>query len=168
MDQRRESSVECHDAEGVRRLQLGGVTLEWDAIFRFPIVAHPARAGWFLTQCRVVYSYGLYDFPVPIDFAFDGASIPWFIQIVPGFAAHDWHLLATLIHDYVCEHPEELPRPVGDGIFVSVMLAIAAHSRRNASGGEKMLRTVQAWLMYAAVTGYTLYRALGGGKVQLL
>jgi hypothetical protein len=149
------------------KLCLGGVTITWDPAFRFPIGVHEDWTGYFVTLCDVTYTYGRHSLVVPAGFAFDGASIPWLIRIVPGFSNHDWHLLAALVHDFICDHPEELPRPVGDGIFVSVMLELAAHRvKSSVSRRQWISRTLQAWLMYVSVAGFTFYRALSGATIQ--
>jgi hypothetical protein len=99
------------------------------------------------TEIRYRYGKGDYYLPIPADYGFDGASIPWLVRIVPGFQKLDWHLLAALPHDYVIDHPELLPRSVADGIFVEVLVALAEH--RKGAGG--FLRWAQGYLMYFAV-----------------
>lgn len=153
--------------DGFCRLKLGGLTIEWAECFENPIGAELWRPDLFRTLTAITYRYGAQAFTIHAGYLFDGASIPWFVRWAPGFAKHDWHLLAALIHDFICDHPEILPRPVGDGIFVSVMLAIATATRA-ASPHGLVRREIQAWAMYAAVASFTLYRALAGAEIQKL
>jgi hypothetical protein len=145
----------------VSRLRFGAVVIEWDSAHAFPIALDHERPGCFVTQCVVTYRYGTGDFRMPIakGFRFDGASVPWFVRMIPGLAKLDWHLLATLPHDWVCEHPELLPRPVGDAIFLSVLLAIA---ETQFAAGERKKKQYLSGMMYLAVWSWTVYRALCG------
>lgn len=140
--------------EQPKQLVFGPVIIEWDARYKFPIVADLGKTGYFLTQTPVTYRYGLGKYPltIPEDYSFDGASIPWLIRIVPGLAKFDWHLLAALPHDFVCDHPELLPRSVGDGIFVSVLIALA----ENRMDASKKLTRLQGHLMFFAVWTWTV------------
>ena len=142
------------------RLVLGAVRIEWDAAVADPIVADLARPGWFRTACVIRYWYGTFPHPfeIPAGFSFDGASIPWFARLL--FAKYDWHLLAALPHDYVCDHPELLPRPIGDGIFISVLLALADSC---ANGQRRWWKQVEAWAMYLAVWSWTVWQAMQHG-----
>lgn len=139
----------------VKQLVFGPVVIEWDERYKFPIAVNLERVGYFTTQCAVTYRYGVgeYYLRIPEDFTFDGASIPWLIRIVPGFAKLDWHLLAALPHDYICDNQELLPRSVGDGIFVSVLIALA-DNRMDAS---KKMTKIQGYLMFLAVWSYTIW-----------
>jgi hypothetical protein len=139
----------------VKQLVFGPVIIEWDAMYRFPIAVDHERPGWFVTQCEIRYRYGNGDYPLPISegYSFNGADIPWLIRIVPGFAALDWHLLATLPHDFIIDNPDLLPRSVADGIFVSVLIALA-ENRKDAS---KKLTRFQGHLMFLAVWTWTVW-----------
>lgn len=138
-----------------KQLVFGPVVIEWDAHYRFPIAVDHERPGWFVTQCRVIYRYGDGEYFLPIreDYSFDGASIPWLIRIAPGFAKLDWHLLAALPHDYVIDHPTKMPRSVADGIFVSVLVALA----ENRKDSSKKLTKIQGYLMFLAVWTWTIW-----------
>lgn len=137
-----------------KQLIFGPVIVEWDASYLFPIVIDLSKTNRFVVQCEVRYRYGKGDYylPIPAGYEFDGASIPWLIRIVPGFAKLDWHLLAALPHDYVIDHPQLLPRSVADGIFVSVLVALAEH-RKDSRGFTKKL---QGYLMFFAVWTWTI------------
>jgi hypothetical protein len=149
------------------RIELGEVSITWDSQHRLPIADVLERAGLHVVITPITFRYGTYVLVIPAGFCFDGATIPWFIRWLPGFAKHDWHFLATLPHDYICVHPEILPRPIGDAIFISVMLALVNHRRQTARGAwQCSLRTVQAWLMFMAVSGYTIFSASRGAAVQ--
>jgi hypothetical protein len=137
-----------------KQLVFGPVIVEWDSAYKFPIVVDLETPGRFITLCEIRYRYGTGDYCLPIkeDYSFDGASIPWLIRIVPGFARLDWHLLAALPHDYVIDHPQLLPRSIADGIFVEVLVALA--ESRKGTGG--FLRWVQSYLMYCAVWSWNI------------
>lgn len=152
--------------DGYCRLKLGHLVIEWAECFDAPIGASLVGA-WFVTLTLVRYRFGKQVFEIAAGYVFDGASIPWFMRWLPGFHKHDWHLLAALIHDFICDHPEILPRPVGDGIFVAVLLAIAAATRTDSARG-RWRRELQAWAMYGAVSMYTCWRMLVGGRERRL
>jgi hypothetical protein len=136
-----------------KQLIFGPVIVEWDPPYLFPILIDLSKHNWFVTQCEIRYRYGKGDYFLPIraGYGFDGASIPWLIRIVPGFAKLDWHLIAALPHDYVIDHPELLPRSVADGIFVSVLVALA----ENRKDANRFITKVQGYLMYFAVWTWT-------------
>lgn len=138
-----------------RYLRLGEITIEWDAQFAFPIAIDHEQEDVFVTQCAIDYRWGIgrYALLVERGYRFDGASIPWLVRLLPWWRKLGWHLLAALPHDWVCDHPELLPRPVGDGIFLSVLLGLAR------SGFQRR----QAWVMYVGVWAYTVWLALRGG-----
>ena len=140
--------------EQPKQLVFGPVVIEWSARYKFPIAVNLERVGYFTTQCEVTYRYGDGDYFLKIkeDYTFDGATIPWLIRIVPGFAKLDWHLLAALPHDYVCDNPSLLPRSVGDGIFVSVLIALA----ENRMDASKRMTKFQGYLMFLAVWTWTV------------
>jgi hypothetical protein len=137
-----------------KQLVFGPVVIEWDDRFKFPIVVNLEETDKFLLLTEVRYRYGKGDYylPIPAGFQFDGASIPWLIRIVPGFAKIDWHLLAALPHDYVIDNPQLLPRSVADGIFVSVLVELAQHRK----GADRFVKRVQGHLMFFAVWSWTI------------
>lgn len=137
-----------------KQLVFGPVVIEWDAIWKFPIAVDHEKHGWFVTQCEITYRYGDGDYFLKIrsDYSFDGASIPWLVRIVPGFAKLDWHLLAALPHDYVIDNPSKLPRSVADGIFVSVLIALAENRQET----PDVLAKIQGYLMFFAVWTWTI------------
>lgn len=102
----------------------------------------------FVTQCCVEYRYGSHSIIIPPRFAFDGASIPRMVWWIKGFSPLDRSVWAALPHDWICEHPQELPRNVGDMIFLDVLRAVGVPEWR-------------ASLMYAGVRGYSRLKGLG-------
>jgi hypothetical protein len=52
---------------------------------------------------------------------FDGASIPWYIDLLPGFDKLGWHVWGVIPHDKCCEDGDEFPRAIGDAIFLEVL-----------------------------------------------
>lgn len=141
-------------ADPIKQLVFGPVVVQWTDKYKFPIAVNLERVGYFTTQCPVTYRYGDGDYPLVIkeDYTFDGASIPWIIRIVPGFAKLDWHLLAALPHDYFIENPRLMPRSVADGIFVSVLVALA----ENRMDASKRMTKIQGYLMFMAVWTWTV------------
>lgn len=99
-----------------------------------------------ITQTWVLYVLGDYVLAVPPRFASDGGSIPWWAQLVWGYDPYDDDLWGYFLHDYICEHPELLPRGIGDAILGHLLEAIAA---------EKKQRRSDAIKQYAAVRAYT-------------
>lgn len=138
-----------------KQLVFGPVVIEWDARYKFPIAVNLEKVGYFTTQCAVTYRYGDGEYFLRIheDYSFDGASIPWIIRIVPGFAKLDWHLLAALPHDFVIDNPKKMPRSVADGIFVSVLVALA----ENRTDASKKMTKIQGYLMFLAVWTWTIW-----------
>jgi hypothetical protein len=141
-----------------KQLVFGPVVIEWDAMYRFPIAVDHEKPGWFVTQCEIRYRYGKGDYFLKIreNYSSDGASIPWIIRIVPGFAKLDWHLLAALPHDFIIDNPDLLPRSVADGIFISVLIALA----ENRKDSSKKLTKLQGHLMFLAVWSWTVWNRL--------
>ena len=103
-------------------------------------------SDFFVTQCEIVYRYGAHSLPIPRRFIFDGASIPRRLWGLKGFSPLEVHLWAALPHDFICEHPEVLPRGIGDAIFGHILDQIAR---------EKKLASKQALEMFWAVRLYT-------------
>jgi len=158
-------------AADLRRLRFGLVVIEWNAAYAFPIALDHTRPGWFVTQCPLRYGYGYNDESLWIraNYRFNGASIPWFLRWLPGCQMLDWHLLAALPHDYVCDHPEYLPRPVGDGIFISVLMAIAQEQgARSEERGvwNSRLKKLQSIAMFVSVWSWTVVQAVRGAYLN--
>lgn len=144
-----------------KQLVFGPVVIEWDAKYRFPVVPYYEKDNWFITQCAVTYRYGDGDYPLVIEdgFQFDGASIPWWIRWAPGFKKIDWHLLAALPHDYCLERPSKWPRSVADGIFVSVLIALAEYrmgSAKEMTMKRRWITKFQGYWMFMAVWSWTI------------
>ena len=149
-------------------LELGHVTIKWDSRVEWPIAVNHKRLNGddiLITASKITYYYGSRPVGiVPARFSFDGASIPLIFRWVPGFKKIAWHLFATCIHDFACLYPDVISRPMGDGIFLSVLEALASQRCEEAKTKRQLaLRMVQAWMMYAAVAGYTMYRAIRSG-----
>jgi hypothetical protein len=103
----------------------------------------------YVTQTALVYSYGPHALELPARYAGDLASFPWLARLWmawKGLDVVDEHLWAAWPHDYVCDHPEELPRAIGDAIFGHLLDELAA---------EKKLKRRQALEMFWAVRLYT-------------
>ena len=164
----------------VRRIEFGDVTIEWDGRWQFPIAVNHNKLNGekpLITQCPVIYHWGEGDHRdtkvVWADFGFDGASIPKIIQLVPGYSKIGWHLFATLLHDFSCDHPRLIPRPIGDGIFCTLLMAIAEHGQKAflaEPGHEKAAkkRRRQAWMMARAVSLWTFIQAMRGVPIMSL
>jgi len=96
------------------------------------------RRKWFLTLTWLSYEYDPPDRPtdvepyrlwIPPGYEFDGASIPRKLWGREGFAPVEAHMWAALPHDYVCDHPEILPRYAGDAIFGHVLDQLALENQ---------------------------------------
>lgn len=123
-----------------------------------PIVwnrAGVARGKWFRTITWICYEYDPPNRPahiepyrlwIPPNFEFDGASIPRKLWGREGFAPVEISIVAALPHDYVCEHPEILPRYAGDAIFGHVLDQLAI---------ENQLEVRQAIEFHSAVSVYS-------------
>jgi hypothetical protein len=92
------------------------------------------------------YEYGSHSVDVPARHASDGGTIPWLARLLLGYDPFDDDLWAYDLHDYICEHPEILPRGIGDAILGHMLEAIAA---------EKKLRRRDALRKFWAVRIYT-------------
>lgn len=146
-----------------RTAKFGAATIEWDGPFIFPIAINHNRLNgdkFLITQCPVTYKIGDLKKTVWPDFLFDGASVPWYIRWIPGYSKIGWHLFAALIHDFGCDYPSEIPRPIADGIFTTLLLSIADHSKRHV----KAKRRRQAWMMGRAVSLFTFIQAMKGKR----
>lgn len=147
-----------------RRAEFGSVAIEWDAKYRWPFaIAHTEldTDKFVITQCPITYIIGDIRKTVWADFLFDGASTPWYIRWIPGYAKIGWHLFADCIHDFGCEYPVEIPRPIADGIFATLLLEIAAHGKQSV----RKWRKAQAWAMARVVSVFTVVQARRGVKI---
>ena len=105
---------------------------------------------YFVTQSEIVYRYGQHALAIPARYPFDGASIPRRLWGLKGYSPLEIHIWAALPHDYICEHPEVLPRGIGDAIFDHILGQLAS---------ERKLARRQALEMYWAVRLYTRLKA---------
>jgi Protein of unknown function (DUF1353) len=118
-----------------------------EAELQFPIAVNHLMNGHppFVTLCPIVFRLGEHRLPVPRGFQFDGASVPRWLWWLKGFSPLDRSIVAALAHDWLCEHPEILPRVVGDAIFISLL-------RRSG------ISEWRATLMYLAVRAWSVCR----------
>jgi hypothetical protein len=80
------------------------------------------RKKCFVTDGWIKFRYGKRDLEVPSGTEFDGPSIPRIFWSLVGFSPlDDDTLLASCAHDWICEHDDEMPRVMGDALFVSAM-----------------------------------------------
>lgn len=106
----------------------------------------------FIAACDVTFRYGHHEMVVPKGFEFDGASVPRWIWWIHGFAPWERDtLLAALIHDYLCEHPEELPRIIADAIFCATLGPVVFRGRGLEGAGPK-----RRLAMYLAVRAHSM------------
>ncbi len=148
-----------------RQLKFGAVTIEWSPLYKWPFaIAHTylddEDGKFIITQCAITYIIGDLRKTVWGAYRFDGASTPWYVRWIPGYAKIGWHLFADCIHDFSCQFPSEIPRPIGDGIFATLLLELAEHSRK-----QKRKRRCQAWAMARAVSLFTFLQAMRGVPV---
>lgn len=130
--------------------RFGDVRIWWEAPVGFnPIGLDDERLNGrqaFVTQVDIHYEIGGWvRKTIKAGFRCDGASIPRLFWLIPGFHPLGWHFWATLIHDYACEHPEEIKRSIGDVLFHEILLALQP---------EKYLA---AFVMAAGVKSMTCY-----------
>lgn len=77
---------------------------------------------WYVTDGIVRIRYGKHSLEIPSGYEFDGPSIPRLFWSIVGLSPlDDEALFASLGHDWVCDHPDEMPRVMGDALFVSAM-----------------------------------------------
>jgi len=115
-----------------------------------PVADNIGGAKPYVTQCDVQFRYGQFELVVPADFEFDGASVPRWLWWINGLASSDDDTkLAALAHDYICEHPEVLPRVIGDAIFATLLGPILFNGRPLPGVGPKrraaMYIAVRCW-----------------------
>lgn len=134
------------------QVHAGAAVITWSVGYPFPIAVNHKRLNgkvWLVTLCPITYRLGRHTLLIPVGYEFDGASIPRLFWMIPGFAPLGAHLWGALIHDFCCDNPAEVPRPIGDAIF-GLMLVAAK------------VPTWKAWCMRAAVRGYSLLREIRG------
>jgi hypothetical protein len=133
--------------------RFGDVLIWWEAPAGFqPVALDLDRANGrqvFITQVDIHYEIGAWvRKTIKAGFRCDGASIPRPFWRIPGFHPLGWHFWATLIHDYACEHPEEIKRTIGDVLFHEILLALRPEKRLTAfamSSGVKSMTCYLAW-----------------------
>lgn len=101
-----------------------------------------------VTQTWVVYVYGPFVLAIPPRRTSDGGSIPRLAQWLFGYDPFDDDVWAYWPHDEICEHPELLPRGIGDAILGHLLETIAQQQR---------LRRRDAVQKYWAVRLYTRF-----------
>jgi hypothetical protein len=125
------------------------IVAELDAPIGLNFFGDPAKRYVYL--CDVTYRIGGWEFTVPKGFEFDGPSIPRLLWWIGGLSPADIDtVLAAGPHDYVCEHPEVLPRILGDAIFFIALGPVVFNGRALAGVGSRRRRA-----MYLAVRGYS-------------
>jgi hypothetical protein len=142
------------------RRRFGDVFVEWHLperpeCFASPILLDVDRLNgktWAITQCAIGYGYGDYVLWIPAGFQFDGASVPLWLWWIPGMSPLGRHVWAALPHDWICEHPEVLPRVVGDAIFGHVLWQLYKTNEAERRGG--WLERSKTFAMYLAVRAY--------------
>lgn len=105
-------------------LRFGDVSIEWQYLTDYPIAINHYRLGspkLLSTTCVVTFRRGEFAVDVDAGFEFDGASIPRIFWWIPGFAPIGPHLWAALLHDYLCDHPDKLPRTIADAVFAELI-----------------------------------------------
>ncbi len=145
-------------ADGPRNhysLKFPRVTIHW----RLPqnIPPTPVGINWgklgsdcdLITLAEIQFVRGRNSWTVPAGYEFDGASIPRCIRWAPGYERVGRHLWAAILHDWICDHPEEgTSRVMGDAIFVTLLLDTGVEKRQS----RMMYRAVRLWSAYRAWT----------------
>lgn len=117
----------------------------------------------FVLQADVVFIYGENKLTVPRGYHFDGASIPRLLWSLSGMCPGDREtMLAACAHDWICDNPEELPRVVGDSIFLSILWGPVV---LNGKPIKSQIGHLRAILMYTAVRLYGWWVLLTSGRV---
>jgi hypothetical protein len=84
----------------------------------------------YVLLCDVTFYIGDWARTIRKGYEFDGPSIPRFLWWIAGFSPADIDTtLASCIHDFACEHPELVPRILGDGIFFLMLGPIELNGR---------------------------------------
>ena len=117
--------------------------------FALNLLGNPNKR--FVTVSPLRYIIGGYELPIPMGYEFDGPSIPRPLWWIAGLSPADIDTApASCAHDYICEHPELLPRIMGDGLFFTV-LGGAALNGEDLPAVEESRREA----MYLAVRFYS-------------
>lgn len=107
----------------------------------------------YRTLCAVTFQFGSHKEVVPAGYYFDGPTIPRPLWVIAGLSPlDDETVLPSLIHDWICDNPDVLPRVMGDGLFVTAMSVMVFNGR--------VVRGVPRWRripMYLAVRAWTTY-----------
>ncbi|MGD9634491.1 MAG: DUF1353 domain-containing protein [Pirellulales bacterium] len=122
------------------------------------------RGKWFRTLTWHCYEYAPPNRPpelepyrlwIPPAYEFDGASTPRKLWSRKQFAPVEISIVAALPHDYVCDHPEVLPRYAGDAIFGHILDQLAI---------EHQLEVREAIEFHSAVSIYSRIKNYMLGK----
>jgi hypothetical protein len=97
-----------------------------------------------LVRCQIAQA-ATFEVAIPFAYTWDGASIPSLCWRIIGKPMDPRFALASLVHDWICEHAETRPQRVfGDAIFLWLL--------RDAG--------VAPWRHYAMFLAVTMYRRL--------
>jgi hypothetical protein len=118
---------------------VGRVEISWELPAEFPIAVNHRQLNGrapYVTATDVTYRTAQPELSLRIDrgYLFDGASIPRVFWIVPGFQPLGKHLWAALIHDWCCDHPDQVPRVMADALFTAIV-----HATPGISGWRKIV-----------------------------
>lgn len=129
------------------------ITAELDEPVVLNIGGDPAKR--FRLACDVTFTIGDYARTIKQGYEFDGPSIPRPFWWIAGLSPADIDTaLASCIHDFACEHPELVPRIIGDGIFFLVLGPVVFNGRA--------LIGVGAWRREAMYIAVRVYSRLSG------
>jgi hypothetical protein len=95
-----------------------------EAELTWPIAVNHRMNGAkpFVTLCPIVFVWREHRLTIRKGYQFDGASVPRALWWVRGFSPLDRSIVAALAHDWICDHPNLLPRIVGDAIFFALLV----------------------------------------------
>lgn len=133
-------------------LQFVRVWIEWalhTSVPPMPVAVNWGKLGGdrdLITLSDVTFRRGIYSLTVPRGYEFDGASIPRMFRWLRGYERIGRHIWAALAHDYMCDHPELLPRVIADAIFITLLLDTGVDE----SQSHRMYRAVRLWSTYRA------------------
>lgn len=141
----------------MHELKFGRLVIHWSGP-EFPIAVNHTQLNGdkpFVTATAVVYYRGHQSITVPIGYAFDGASIPRIFWLLPGFAPLGKHIWAALAHDFACDNPEEIDRPIADGWFETLLLDTGVSGWRavvmwNAVTAYRKWNNIKRWMQSLA------------------
>lgn len=143
------------------------VTVAWTMPSDMPPM--PIAINWgklgedcdLITIADITFRRGIWKYPIPRGYEFDGASIPRLIRWMPGYQRVGRHLWAALIHDYTIDDSRkpyeerviDLPRAVADALFITLLLDTGVAAR-------------QSRMMHRAVRLYSAWLAWTGGEAD--